>query len=100
MDAGTKLDGALFVLTVGALYLRPEGKREYWLCRVCVMSRVICVDFCLVLLLYILMRDSCCCPIILLVSLMILFSGFLLMLDSAPNQEVMLKVIMDSMKHL
>ena len=64
------------------------------------MSKVICVAFCLVLLSYILMSDSCCCPIILLFSLMILFSGFLWMLDSAPNQEVMLKVIMDSMKHL
>ena len=50
MDAGTKLDRALFVLTVGALYLRPEGKREYWLCRVCVMSRVI--DLCCFLLSY------------------------------------------------
>ena len=100
MDAGTKLERALFVLDVGALYLWPEGKRQYWLCRVCVMSKVISVAFCLVLLLYMLMSDSCCCPIILLLSLMILFSGFLWMLDSTPNQEVMLKVIMDSMQHL
>ncbi len=66
----------------------------------CVVSDAICVTISLVSLLKMVVSSSCYSLAIFLLILMILFSGFILMLDNDSNQAEILKVITDSMKHL
>lgn len=97
MEAGTELARALFVLSGRDLNLREGGSTDYGEREWC--PGIIRYGF-IHSLLYMLVGDSCSCPITLRHSCIILLSGFCWILDSAPNQAVILNIIMDSVKHL
>ena len=72
----------------GTVYLRPDGKRWYWLCNGCVLSLVMAFPFLSTRVSYIDVILSNRTPAILLDALMILWSLFLLINDSEPYQEI------------